>query len=156
MIKVLLCFISRRRSKRLSSQFLCAKKSLGRSEEHTSELQSQSNLVCRLLLEKKKVFNAEAGAAGLDEETADLVVLLLIPGPNDSHVGDPAGGDPHLLAVKDIFLSGSAGSSSHAAGIGAEIGLGESEATELFTFLHCRQPLLLLLFAAESVDRVHH
>src|SRR2546427_9439288 len=27
---------------------------LGRSEEHTSELQSQSNLVCRLLLEKKK------------------------------------------------------------------------------------------------------
>src|SRR5205085_4941283 len=28
--------------------------SQGRSEEHTSELQSQSNLVCRLLLEKKK------------------------------------------------------------------------------------------------------
>src|SRR5688572_31884179 len=29
-----------------------------RSEEHTSELQSQSNLVCRLLLEKKKKPNA--------------------------------------------------------------------------------------------------
>src|SRR2546427_2239019 len=29
----------------------------GRSEEHTSELQSQSNLVCRLLLEKKKKKN---------------------------------------------------------------------------------------------------
>src|SRR5205085_11370689 len=28
-----------------------------RSEEHTSELQSQSNLVCRLLLEKKKLHN---------------------------------------------------------------------------------------------------
>src|SRR2546430_9517235 len=28
--------------------------SASRSEEHTSELQSQSNLVCRLLLEKKK------------------------------------------------------------------------------------------------------
>src|SRR5438270_7732331 len=28
--------------------------SRSRSEEHTSELQSQSNLVCRLLLEKKK------------------------------------------------------------------------------------------------------
>src|SRR2546427_3913755 len=27
---------------------------VARSEEHTSELQSQSNLVCRLLLEKKK------------------------------------------------------------------------------------------------------
>src|SRR5688572_31002540 len=30
---------------------------LVRSEEHTSELQSQSNLVCRLLLEKKKKKN---------------------------------------------------------------------------------------------------
>src|SRR2546430_4896349 len=29
-----------------------------RSEEHTSELQSQSNLVCRLLLEKKKKHRA--------------------------------------------------------------------------------------------------
>src|SRR2546430_10124638 len=29
-----------------------------RSEEHTSELQSQSNLVCRLLLEKKKDNNS--------------------------------------------------------------------------------------------------
>src|SRR2546427_7635646 len=30
-----------------------------RSEEHTSELQSQSNLVCRLLLEKKKKKNSD-------------------------------------------------------------------------------------------------
>src|SRR2546430_1851571 len=30
-----------------------------RSEEHTSELQSQSNLVCRLLLEKKKTSNRQ-------------------------------------------------------------------------------------------------
>src|SRR2546430_12123126 len=30
-----------------------------RSEEHTSELQSQSNLVCRLLLEKKKKTHRE-------------------------------------------------------------------------------------------------
>src|SRR5688572_31637486 len=32
----------------------CEGSSSARSEEHTSELQSQSNLVCRLLLEKKK------------------------------------------------------------------------------------------------------
>src|SRR2546430_3120287 len=31
-----------------------------RSEEHTSELQSQSNLVCRLLLEKKKKYTRYA------------------------------------------------------------------------------------------------
>src|SRR5690625_6850117 len=30
-------------------------KILGRSEEHTSELQSRGHLVCRLLLEKKKI-----------------------------------------------------------------------------------------------------
>src|SRR2546430_12614910 len=33
-----------------------------RSEEHTSELQSQSNLVCRLLLEKKNKFSICAGS----------------------------------------------------------------------------------------------
>src|SRR5205085_8827175 len=32
----------------------CVQAQQARSEEHTSELQSQSNLVCRLLLEKKK------------------------------------------------------------------------------------------------------
>src|SRR2546430_10367140 len=34
-----------------------------RSEEHTSELQSQSNIVCRLLLEKKKTSDSFAVAA---------------------------------------------------------------------------------------------
>src|SRR2546421_7604065 len=38
----------------------------GRSEEHTSELQSRSDLVCRLLLEKKKAQHAP-GARGHDE-----------------------------------------------------------------------------------------
>src|SRR2546427_5341337 len=37
----------------ISSQQNC-RGQRARSEEHTSELQSQSNLVCRLLLEKKK------------------------------------------------------------------------------------------------------
>src|SRR5690606_759338 len=32
----------------------CAKQGSGRSEEHTSELQSREKLVCRLLLEKNK------------------------------------------------------------------------------------------------------
>src|SRR2546427_5729654 len=35
-----------------------------RSEEHTSELQSQSNLVCRLLLEKKKQIGRELAIPG--------------------------------------------------------------------------------------------
>src|SRR6266480_7498733 len=39
----------------------------GRSEEHTSELQSHVNLVCRLLLEKKKR-EANRGAQADEEE----------------------------------------------------------------------------------------
>src|SRR2546430_10040131 len=38
------------KSRATNLRFVC------RSEEHTSELQSQSNLVCRLLLEKKKLY----------------------------------------------------------------------------------------------------
>src|SRR2546430_4965084 len=48
-----------------------ARRTLGhlvdRSEEHTSELQSQSNLVCRLLLEKKK--KRRRALAGCDGST---------------------------------------------------------------------------------------
>src|SRR2546430_11217588 len=40
--------------KRVHSLCTSAQVFSSRSEEHTSELQSQSNLVCRLLLEKKK------------------------------------------------------------------------------------------------------
>src|SRR3972149_6658544 len=42
-----------------------------RSEEHTSELQSQSNLVCRLLLEKKKLPAVLAG--GIHNALVNLV-----------------------------------------------------------------------------------
>src|SRR5256886_7833002 len=40
-----------------------------RSEEHTSELQSQSNLVCRLLLEKKKNNKTHQQTVGLSLQT---------------------------------------------------------------------------------------
>src|SRR5688572_31471112 len=46
-----------------------------RSEEHTSELQSQSNLVCRLLLEKKKKKNIRHIHAQLQS----LVLCCLSP-----------------------------------------------------------------------------
>src|SRR2546430_11208149 len=44
----------RRPLRRLARQRVERRINHVRSEEHTSELQSQSNLVCRLLLEKKK------------------------------------------------------------------------------------------------------
>src|SRR5688572_32205573 len=54
----------------------------GRSEEHTSELQSQSNLVCRLLLEKKKQTTGSAydttphGVAGRQQRCAGAPLAL--------------------------------------------------------------------------------
>src|SRR5436309_12693274 len=50
--------ISRRKTRRSSRRVVSRQKPFrsysARSEEHTSELQSRENLVCRLLLEKKK------------------------------------------------------------------------------------------------------
>src|SRR5256886_10216039 len=74
-----------------------------RSEEHTSELQSQSNLVCRLLLEKKKKSRltkfAEAmsrtrpGALSMmvklrgrsTRSTSDSVRSLMVVAPTSAH-----------------------------------------------------------------------
>src|SRR2546430_6160025 len=53
---------ARRRHKFLKDRCFTVKKGR-RSEEHTSELQSQSNLVCRLLLEKKKATRKSLPAA---------------------------------------------------------------------------------------------
>src|SRR2546430_13249638 len=48
-----------------------------RSEEHTSELQSQSNLVCRLLLEKKKTKHRQSVVS--TPSTQSLQVSALPP-----------------------------------------------------------------------------
>src|SRR5256886_9840285 len=46
-----------------------------RSEEHTSELQSQSNLVCRLLLEKKKKYDTKRVSYSSSHYTTILLVI---------------------------------------------------------------------------------
>src|SRR5689334_24189236 len=48
-----------------------------RSEEHTSELQSQFHLVCRLLLEKKKLTACQRSLFFYDE-LADVCVVLVV------------------------------------------------------------------------------
>src|SRR5690606_40204003 len=56
---------TRRRRRATSTASFCEERSQparptkSRSEEHTSELQSRENLVCRLLLEKKKAHNQD-------------------------------------------------------------------------------------------------
>src|SRR2546430_11138757 len=54
--------------------------SRGRSEEHTSELQSQSNLVCRLLLEKKK--NSTSGRIVAVPSVSDNSETVTNPEPH--------------------------------------------------------------------------
>src|SRR2546427_3071573 len=51
-----------------------------RSEEHTSELQSQSNLVCRLLLEKKNTTNANCLRLSIARDPTPASILAR-PGP---------------------------------------------------------------------------
>src|SRR5258706_9272725 len=48
-------------------QFARCREATTRSEEHTSELQSLTNLVCRLLLEKKKNWQADPNSLRLIE-----------------------------------------------------------------------------------------
>src|SRR2546430_7534986 len=59
----------------------CPTRAIGRSEEHTSELQSQSNLVCRLLLEKKKKHTHRCPQAPLRHRCGALSARP----PQDSH-----------------------------------------------------------------------
>src|SRR2546430_13264420 len=60
--------------------------SVWRSEEHTSELQSQSNIVCRLLLEKKKIRRSSASPTPTDRQSP----ISTMPGPHVSSMDHPA------------------------------------------------------------------
>src|SRR5688572_31766548 len=67
------CWPKRRRSPHIRPERAPTRGGNERSEEHTSELQSQSNLVCRLLLEKK---NAISVAVPRDHSLITAVVRV--------------------------------------------------------------------------------
>src|SRR5260370_25368255 len=71
---------ARTSQKSLVQGYRCTKGSKVRSEEHTSELQSHLNLVCRLLLEKKKIIMLNCimskNVINLYNVTMHLTVLL--------------------------------------------------------------------------------
>src|SRR2546430_3669400 len=96
-------FQARSRIAAASDRLTCPVSFAIRSEEHTSELQSQSKLVCRLLLEKKKLAEArlvpglavDAGVGGDDlhaPQALDELALL-------RHLG---GVLPHPPAEREI------------------------------------------------------
>src|SRR2546430_10180142 len=65
-----------RHRRRAGSAGACCGPRSTRSEEHTSELQSQSNLVCRLLLEKKTKKQIKESDAYRTTEHIQHVVLM--------------------------------------------------------------------------------
>src|SRR3546814_4750579 len=75
--------------------------------------------------------------------------------PDDEDVGHRRVGDPHLGALQAIAAVDLAGAGRHAAGVGAEVGLGEAETADPFAGRQLRQVLLALRLAAVGVDRVH-
>src|SRR5260221_1106497 len=52
--------------------FLVPEQQIDRSEEHTSELQSHSDLVCRLLLEKKKISSSQTARRSRSMRSSNL------------------------------------------------------------------------------------
>src|SRR2546421_9496441 len=62
----------RRRTVTTTTRPASSSNSRTRSEEHTSELQSRSDLVCRLLLEKKKQINSHAIAHAKEPEQSQV------------------------------------------------------------------------------------
>src|SRR5256886_1578107 len=52
-------------------------RAIARSEEHTSELQSQSNIVCRLLLEKKNISTSTLPSIKLRKCSSKIITSIL-------------------------------------------------------------------------------
>src|SRR5688572_18456311 len=98
-----------------------------RSEEHTSELQSQSNLVCRLLLEKKNQNVGDRLALEQDLERLAVVAFSLADVAGDVDVGQKV----HLDLDDAVALAGLAAAAldveGEAAGlVAARFGLGQA------------------------------
>ena len=75
--------------------------------------------------------------------------------PDDGDVGDRAVRDPHLRAVEDPVRAVASGQRAHGPGVGAGVGLGQSEAADLLAGVHRRQPPLLLILGSPLPDREH-
>ena len=97
-----------------------------------------------------------AGIRRDDESTHSTRPLFEIGAcPHDRDVGDAAVGDPHLGAVDDPVVTVALRDGPHARRVGAEVGLGQTEATDRLARGHLGQPFFALFVAAESADRVH-
>src|SRR5256885_10955914 len=74
----LITYSSPWRSMRVQMLVASEEATSGRSEEHTSELQSPCNLVCRLLLEKKKTMWRAGVSSVMSPQSADHTARLAV------------------------------------------------------------------------------
>jgi hypothetical protein len=86
------------------------------------------------------------------DEALDAVIGLR---PDDRDVGEIAVGDPHFGAVDDPVAAVLLRARLHVGRVGAAVRFGQAEAADDLARRHLRQPVLLLLFAAVGVDRIH-
>jgi hypothetical protein len=96
----------------------------------------------------------ETGRALFHEKAANLFVFAFRP--HDGNIGDGAAGDPHFFAVEHVLAAFFHGAGQHAAGIRAELRLGEAETADGGALLQLREPLVFLRVAAVGVDRIHY
>ena len=101
------------------------------------------------------------GRFGLHEKSANAPVVrsdawLFELRPDHRDVRNAARGNPHLLAVQNVVVAIFAGARSHAPGVGAEVGLRQTEAAQFFSRGHLRQPKVLLLVGTKGINRIHH
>src|ERR1039458_2586552 len=87
-----------------TSSMLCTTESTGRSEEHTSELQSLRHLVCRLLLEKKKYLLDLVGLVLLGTGISLLSSVLEVCGEHTLSGRRVAGRLPMTSALLAFFV----------------------------------------------------
>src|SRR5256886_5838904 len=84
-----------------------ARADLLRSEEHTSELQSQSNLVCRLLLEKKKEIRPDVAKSDIQIGAlmeGEFITAMIVCSPGIGRLAEPAIPHEHHKSVRGIRL----------------------------------------------------
>src|SRR5581483_10056135 len=87
------------------------------------------------------VGGGEARRAFLDDEAADRAFALR---PDDRDIGDRSVRDPRLRAIEDPGITVATRIGAHAAGVRAEVGLGEAEAADLLAGSELRNPVVAL------------
>src|SRR5450755_65848 len=98
------------------------------------------------------IARSETRRAPLDQETTHTLVGAR---PDYGDIRYASIGDPHLRPIEDIGIPIAARICSHAGGIAAGIGFGQSEAADSLATRHARKPVLLLLISSIGMDRKH-